>query len=494
MLIPNSLRVLLFRAPDVKIAGRIVDQGGEFRLGVAGYRHSVLTLAFAKGCGVVMQICVVGTGYVGLVVGTCLADQGFHVVCADRDEDKIAMLNAGRIPIYEPGLEDLIRRNGREGRLRFTSESAPAIAAADIVFIAVGTPQSENGSADLSAVFGVAKDIAESITKPATVVIKSTVPVGTARKVRAIIDNVAEHPVEIVSNPEFLKEGAAISDFTRPDRIVVGCSSAKAVKVMRRLYSGLVRTGRPIVFMDNQSAEITKYASNTLLATKISFMNEMARLCEAVGADIEAVRLGTGSDSRIGPKFLFAGVGFGGSCFPKDIRALAMMGREAGVDLAIPTTVDQINERQKALMGDKVRARFGTDLKGHTFGVWGLAFKPQTDDVRESPALVIVRELLEGGASVRVCDPEAMDAARDEIEEWLGSDRVVYVDSAEAAATDADAVILMTEWSEFRNPNFGRLKAVMRNPVIFDGRNVLVPDAAQEAGFEYHGVGRSFEP
>ena len=438
-----------------------------------------------------MQICVVGTGYVGLVVGTCLSDQGFRVTCVDRDEEKVAMLNAGRIPIYEPGLEEILRRSSREGRLSFTTDSVSSIADADIVFIAVGTPQAEDGSAELGAVLSVAEEIGRSITKDTTVVIKSTVPVGTARRVRERIESLTDHAVEIVSNPEFLKEGAAISDFTRPDRIVVGCSSPRAVKVMQRLYSGLVRTGRPIVFMDNQSAELTKYASNVLLATKISFMNELSRFCEAVGADIEAVRLGTGSDSRIGSKFLFAGAGFGGSCFPKDIRALAMMGDEAGIALTIPRTVDAINERQKCVMGEKVRARFGDDLTGRVIGLWGLAFKPRTDDVREAPSLVVLRELLDAGATVRVTDPEAMDAARDEIENWPGADRVAYVDTAEAAALGADAVILITEWSEFRNPDFSVLRDSMREPVIFDGRNVLVPEVVHEAGFEYFGIGRS---
>jgi UDPglucose 6-dehydrogenase len=438
-----------------------------------------------------MQICVVGTGYVGLVVGTCLSDQGFRVTCVDRDVDKISMLSAGRVPIYEPGLEDILRRSHREGRLAFTTESAEAIAAADIIFIAVGTPQSEDGSADLGAVMAVAEEIGRHISKPATVVIKSTVPVGTARKVRTCVEAVAEHPVQIVSNPEFLKEGAAVTDFTRPDRIVIGCDSPQAVKVMQRLYSGLVRTGRPIVFMDNQSAELTKYASNVLLATKISFMNEMSRLCEVVGADIEAVRLGTGSDSRIGSKFLFAGAGFGGSCFPKDIRALTRMGEAAGIELSIPVAVDEINERQKRVLGAQVRRRFGDDLTGRIFGLWGLAFKPRTDDVREAPALVLLRELIDAGAMVRVTDPEAMDAARVCIDEWPNADRVQYVDTAEAAAVDADAVILVTEWSEFRNPDFSALKAVMRSPVVFDGRNVLVPEVVHEAGFEYHGIGRA---
>ena len=437
-----------------------------------------------------MRICVVGTGYVGLVVGTCLSDEGFRVTCVDRDDDKIAMLNAGRIPIYEPGLEDILRRSYREGRLRFTSDGAGAMADADIIFIAVGTPPADDGSADLSAVKAVADQIGRSLTGPATVVIKSTVPVGTAAMVRERVGALTEHDFHVVSNPEFLKEGAAIEDFTHPDRIVVGCDSAEAVAVMQRLYRGLVRTGRPIVFMDNQSAEITKYASNVMLATKISFMNELSRLCEAVGADIEAVRLGTGSDSRIGPKFLFAGAGFGGSCFPKDIRALSRMGMKAGVDLKIPRAVEEINAEQKGVLAQKIIDRLGPDLTGVTVAVWGLAFKPRTDDVREAPALVLVTQLLRAGASVRATDPEAIEEARLALAGVGGFERITFVDSAEQAAEGADAVALITEWSEFRNPNFSTLKAVMHSAVIFDGRNVLVPEVVHEAGFEYHGVGR----
>jgi UDPglucose 6-dehydrogenase len=425
-------------------------------------------------------------------VGTCLADQGFHVTCVDRDEGKIAGLNDGQIPIYEPGLEDILRRVSREERIEFTTKSRSAMARSDVIFIAVGTPPSEDGSADLSAVLAVAAEIGENISGPTTVVIKSTVPVGTATKVRAAISAATDHPVNLVSNPEFLKEGAAIADFTHPDRIVVGCDSDEGVQVMQTLYGGLVRTGRPIVFMDNQSAEITKYASNALLATKISFMNELSRLCEAVGADIEAVRMGTGSDSRIGPKFLFAGAGFGGSCFPKDIRALARMGEEAGVSLEIPGAVERINARQKKLLGEKVFARFGSDLSGKCIAVWGLAFKPRTDDVRESPALVLIRQLLAAGATVRVTDPEGMDEGRCALHGVSGS--IAYVESALEAATGADAAVLVTEWNEFRNPDFASLKQAMRSPILFDGRNVFVPDVVRDAGFEYHGVGRTPPP
>jgi UDPglucose 6-dehydrogenase len=438
-----------------------------------------------------MRICVVGTGYVGLVVGTCLADQGSHVHCVDRDAGKIQGLTEGKIPIYEPGLEDIFRRVVREGRLSFSTDADGAMARADVIFIAVGTPPAEDGSADLQAVLAVADQIGAAISGPVTVVIKSTVPVGTATQVRARIESATEHVVHVVSNPEFLKEGAAVADFTSPDRIVVGCDSQKAAQVMEQLYRGMVRTGRPIVFMDNQSAEITKYASNVLLATKISFMNELARLCEVVGADIEAVRMGTGSDSRIGSKFLFAGAGFGGSCFPKDIRALAKMGEEAGVALEIPGAVERINSRQKTLLGEKIADRFGSDLSGHCFGVWGLAFKPRTDDVRESPALVLIRQLLDAGAEVRATDPEAVSAAKVALAGTPGLDRLTFVESLMDAAQGADAVALVTEWSEFRNPDFEALALVMRSPVLYDGRNVLVAAVVQAAGFEYHGIGRN---
>lgn len=438
-----------------------------------------------------MQICVVGTGYVGLVVGTCLADQGFAVTCVDRDEAKIDGLNRGVVPIYEPGLEDILRRVAREHRIQFSTRTDEAIAAADVIFIAVGTPSAADGSADLSAVLGVAASIGEHVSRRATVVIKSTVPVGTAARVRAAVEERARFPVAVVSNPEFLKEGAAIADFTHPDRIVVGTTDPIARKVMETLYGGLVRTGRPILFMNNESAELTKYASNTLLATKISFMNELSRLCEAVGADVEAVRLGTGSDSRIGPKFLFAGAGFGGSCFPKDIRALHHMGVEAGIDLEIPKAVERINACQKRILGDKVIQRFGGDLRGRCIAVWGLTFKPRTDDVRESPALVLIRQMVEAGAEVRATDPEGISEAREMLQ---GVEHVQFVESAQEAATDADAVVLVTEWGEFRNPDFAQLKRVMRQPLLFDGRNVFVPEVALQAGFEYHGIGREHPP
>jgi UDPglucose 6-dehydrogenase len=440
--------------------------------------------------GAEMRICVVGTGYVGLVCGTCLADQGFQVTCVDRDEEKIAGLKAGEIPIYEPGLEDILRRAVRRGVLDFTTDGPAAIAGADVVYIAVGTPSTDDGSADMGAVHAVADLIGQSMTGPCTVVIKSTVPVGTADAVRGRIAAGTQHKFDVVSNPEFLKEGAAVDDFTHPDRIVVGCRSPESVKVMQTLYAGLVRTGRPIVFMDNRSAELTKYAANALLATKISFMNELARLCEAVDADVEAVRLGVGSDSRIGPRFLFAGAGYGGSCFPKDIRALRHQARAAGVELEIPAAVESINETQKHHIANKILDRFGPDLSGRTFCVWGLAFKPRTDDVREAPALVVIRRLLDAGASIQAYDPEATEEAKHDLREHPGADRVTYADSRLSAAEGADALVLMTEWSEFRNPDFQALGRILRERVLLDGRNIYPPEVVTEAGFEYHGIGR----
>ena len=437
-----------------------------------------------------MQICVMGTGYVGLVVGTCMADMGFSVVCVDRDAEKVRLLQDGILPIYEPGLEDILRRSMSKGRLSFSGDAAASIAGADVVYIAVGTPSDDTGACDLRAVHAVADQIGRHLTGPATVVIKSTVPVGTADSVREIVAGLTEHTFDVVSNPEFLKEGAAVDDFTHPDRIVVGCSSEESVQVMKSLYAGLVRTGRPIVFMDNRSAELTKYAANALLATKISFMNEMARLCQAVGADVEAVRLGVGSDSRIGPRFLFAGVGFGGSCFPKDIRALRHQGTSAGVELAVPAAVEEVNSAQKRWMAQEVIARFGADLSGHTFGVWGLAFKPKTDDVREAPALVIIEMLLQAGARIQAYDPEAMDASRSHMDQMQGSERVQFAEDPMGAVAGVDALLVVTEWGEFRNPDFDALAATMKQKVIFDGRNIYVPELIAAAGLEYHGVGR----
>lgn len=432
-----------------------------------------------------MKICVVGTGYVGLVVGCCMADLGFSVVCADRDQDKVRALQAGQVPIYEPGLAPILHRNSREGRLRFTTDTAAAVQDAEVIYIAVGTPGLPDGSADLSGVLAVARLVGVNLRRPSVVIIKSTVPVGTADRVREAVGEAARFEFDVVSNPEFLKEGAAIDDFTRPDRIVVGHKSARARQVMSQLYAGLVRTGRPILFMDNRSAELTKYAANALLATKISFMNELSRLCEAAGADIEAVRMGAGSDTRIGPRFLFAGAGYGGSCFPKDVRALVDTARLHGVELQIAQAVENVNTQQKSILARKVKACLGEDLSGMVVGVWGLAFKPQTDDVREAAALTLCRELVDAGATVRAYDPEARETAR----KVLG-DAIEYVSTSRAAAAGADALVLVTEWSEFRNPDFVSLKETLRRPLLVDGRNIYDPAEVRSFGFEYHGIGR----
>jgi len=432
-----------------------------------------------------MQICVVGTGYVGLVVGVCMADLGFNVTCVDRDTAKIELLESGGVPIYEPGLQPILARGMREGRLRFTTATASAIAAADVVYIAVGTPGLPDGSADISGVLAVAGAIAEHMTCRTLVIIKSTVPVGTAHKVREHIAATAQHPFDVVSNPEFLKEGAAVDDFTRPDRIVVGCSEPWAADQMRSLYAGFVRSGRPILIMDNRSAEITKYASNALLATKISFMNELSRVCEAMGADIEMVRRGVGSDTRIGPRFLFAGAGYGGSCFPKDVRALVDFAGSAGVSLRIASAVEAVNAEQKAVLGAKVVDRFGADLTGRHFAIWGLAFKPQTDDMREAPSLVLIEELLSRGATVAAYDPEAAETAH----AVLG-DRIRYARDGNDALEGACALVLVTEWNEFRNPVPSELADALSDKVVFDGRNIYDPLAMRAAGLEYYAIGR----
>jgi len=431
-----------------------------------------------------MNIAVVGTGYVGLVTGTCFAESGHTVTCVDKDAAKISLLKAGEVPIYEPGLEELIRRNTAEGRLFFTTDLAGAIAGAKVAFIAVGTPQAHDGSADLTAVRQVAKDIAKAMTGPLIIVNKSTVPVGTASLVTEIARRETKHAVQVVSNPEFLKEGAAIEDFMRPDRVVVGTADAEVAEVMRDLYSPFLRTGKPLLVMDPPSAEMTKYASNALLATKISFMNEIARLCEKVGADVSQVRNGVGADSRIGYPFLFPGVGYGGSCFPKDVRAICTLARQHGGSLRILETVDEVNEEQKRYLVDKVVARFGEDLSGHTFAAWGLSFKPRTDDMREAPSIVIIESLLDRGARVRAHDPEARHAAQ-----AVFGDRIEIVTQPYEALDGASALLLITEWNEFRRPDFARVKSLLRQPVIFDGRNIWPGSKLVQEGFEYHGIG-----
>jgi len=431
-----------------------------------------------------MKIAVIGTGYVGLVVGTCFADTGNRVTCVDVDEQKIDLLKKGGVPIYEPGLEELIGRNVDEGRLHFSIDVASAIKEAAVCFIAVGTPPDEDGSADLKYVIAVAEAIGKNMDGYTVVVTKSTVPVGTNAKVRDTIAALTDQEFDVVSNPEFLKEGAAIEDFTKPDRVVIGTDSDKAAALMSELYGPYVRTGKPILVMDPASAEMTKYAANAMLATRISFMNEIARICEAVGADVNHVRKGIGTDSRIGFPFLFAGAGYGGSCFPKDVRALVRTAEENGYSPKIVPAVEAVNEDQKGLMFEKVHQHFGGDLKGKRFALWGLAFKPKTDDMREAPSLVIAQKLLDAGASVTAFDPEAMKEAR----RILG-DSIDYAQNAMSAAEGADALIIVTEWSEFRHVDLGELKAQLKQPVVFDGRNIWDPAKPREKGFTYFGIG-----
>ncbi len=432
-----------------------------------------------------MKIAVVGTGYVGLVTGTCFAESGHQVTCLDADQAKIETLRSGGIPIYEPGIEELVRRNVKEQRLSFTTSYGEAIPGAEIVFIAVGTPPGENGEADLRHVLAAAEQIGRAMAGYAIVVNKSTVPVGSAEKVAEVLATQTKHPFDVVSNPEFLKEGAAIDDFMRPDRIVVGVSSDRARAVMSDLYAPFVRAEQPILFMELRSAELTKYAANAMLATRISFMNEMATLCEKLGADVDQVRRGLGSDRRIGHPFLFPGVGFGGSCFGKDVRAVMTMARQLGLDFDLLRSVERVNERQKRWLVEKAAKHFGT-LAGRTIGVWGLAFKPKTDDMREAPSIAVVEGLLAAGAKVRAHDPVARSVA----ERIFHGRGVVFVDEPYAAAEGADALLLVTEWNEFRQPDFARLKRIMREAVLLDGRNIWDPAKALAAGFKYYGVGR----
>jgi UDPglucose 6-dehydrogenase len=431
-----------------------------------------------------MKIAVVGSGYVGLVVGTCFADSGNRITCVDVNADKIARLNRGEVPIFEPGLEELIQRNVAEGRLFFSTDIAGAIKASSVIFIAVGTPQDDDGSADLSYVIAVADSIGTHMDSHKTVVLKSTVPVGTNKKVRDAISKKTKLTFDVVSNPEFLKEGAALEDFTKPDRVVIGCETDAARKVMEDLYSPYVRTGKPILFMDPPSAEMTKYAANAMLATRISFMNEMARICEVVGADVNHVRKGIGTDERIGFPFLFAGVGYGGSCFPKDVRALVSTAKEHGYQPHIVPAVEKVNEEQKHVLFSKVQKHFGGNLKGKRFAIWGLAFKPKTDDMREAPSLVLIEALLKAGASACAFDPEAIKETR----RILG-DKIDYADSALAACDGADAVVLVTEWSEFRHVDLEDLKKRLKSKVLFDGRNIWDGARVREQGFTYYGIG-----
>jgi UDPglucose 6-dehydrogenase len=432
-----------------------------------------------------MRVGVIGTGYVGLVVGAGLAETGNDVICADIAEDKIERLKRGEIPIYEPGLEELVERNLADSRLRFTTDVAEAVRESEVIFIAVGTPPGEDGSADLQHVLAVAETIGRNMTGEKVVVTKSTVPVGTAARVRAAIREHTDHAVHVCSNPEFLKEGAAVDDFMKPDRVVVGADSEYARRVLGELYAPFVRTGNPILFMDVPSAEITKYAANAMLATRISFMNMVARLCDAVGADVSMVRLGVGSDERIGSSFLFSGCGYGGSCFPKDVKALIRTMSAEGIDAGILEAVESTNERQKRLLLEMLDARYPAGLRGVRVAVWGLAFKPETDDMREAPSLVVVEGLLERGAEVVAHDPVAAGAAR-----GIFGDRIRYAENNYQALADADALVIITEWKQYRVPDFARMKSLMRQPLVFDGRNVFTPARLQEFGFEYHSVGR----
>jgi UDPglucose 6-dehydrogenase len=440
-----------------------------------------------------LKVTVVGTGYVGLVTGACLSEMGNHVVCLDVDERKIRILNEGGIPIHEPGLKEIVHRNVAAGRLQFTTDIAAAVAHGTIQFIGVGTPPDEDGSADLQYVVAAARNIGRHMTDYKVVVDKSTVPVGTAAKVRAAIKAaLAERGLEdmafaVVSNPEFLKEGAAVEDCMRPDRIVLGAEDERAILLMRALYTPFMRNHDRLMVMDVASAEFTKYAANAMLATRISFMNELALLAERVGADIEHVRKGIGSDPRIGTHFLYPGTGYGGSCFPKDVKALMYTGRENGVELGVLKAVEDANERQKSVLVDKIVRRFGADLSGRTFAIWGLAFKPNTDDMRDAPSRVIVAELARRGATLRAYDPVAMDEAR----RVMGDQKALtLVDSAAAALAGADALVLVTEWKEFRNPDFDAIKAALKQPLIFDGRNLYEPAFMRELGIEYRAIGR----
>ena len=432
-----------------------------------------------------MNIAVVGTGYVGLVSGTCFAESGNEVICVDIDGARIEQLKAGGVPIYEPGLEELVRRNIKEGRVSFTTELKSAVASAMVSFIAVGTPMSHNGAADLSGVFRAAEEIAKAVAGYHIIAIKSTVPVGTNDRVREIVAGAASHRVDVCSCPEFLKEGSAIEDFMRPDRVVIGSASEQATAILRELHAAFLRTDNPVIVMEPRSAELTKYASNAMLAMRISFINEMANLCEAVGAEISDVRRGMGSDRRIGSQFLFPGAGYGGSCFPKDVQALVHSAAEHHLDFALLRATDEVNVRQKRLVAERVKQHFGPDLHGRSFAVWGLAFKPRTDDMREAPSLTVIEELLAAGASVRAHDPEALNSAR-----AIFGDRITYHENNYETLDAADALIILTEWPEFRHPNFQRIRTMLKSPIIFDGRNLYDPALMKALEFRYYSIGR----
>ena len=436
-----------------------------------------------------MKVTVIGSGYVGLVAGTCFAESGNDVICMDISREKIDKLNSGLVPIYEPGLEEMLRRNVEQERLVFTTDIKEAVEKSTIIFIAVGTPPDEDGSADLKYVLSVAAEIGKNMNGFKVVVDKSTVPVGTADKVKREIQKYTDRDFAVVSNPEFLKEGAAIEDFMKPDRVVIGTDNEEAEEIMKNLYAPFVRTGKPIIVMDIRSAELTKYAANAMLATKISFMNEIANLCDAVGANVEMVRKGIGSDRRIGPHFIFPGPGYGGSCFPKDVQAIIRTAQEHGRALKILEAVEEVNTRQKTVLMDKIKAYFSGDLRGKTFAVWGLAFKPNTDDMREAPAIAMIRALVADGAKIHAHDPEAMAEATWRFEDILDKELKLCKKRYEALE-GADALIVMTEWNSFREPDFYLIKESLRFPVIFDGRNLYKPERMKKLGIDYFSIGR----
>jgi UDPglucose 6-dehydrogenase len=432
-----------------------------------------------------MKIAIIGTGYVGLVTGICLSETGNNVTCVDINKQKVAMMQQGQLPIYEPGLELLFHRNIIQDRILFTDDLASAIKDAQVIFLALPTPPGENGSADLSYVLGTAKDIAKLITSYKVIVTKSTVPVGTADKVKAIFDEYTDVEVAVVSNPEFLREGVAVDDFMKPDRVVVGTMDERARKIMTELYAPYVRQGNPIIFMDERSSELTKYAANSFLATKISFMNEIANLCELVGANVDMVRLGIGADERIGKRFLFPGIGYGGSCFPKDVQALARSAEDNQYDFKILNSVMEVNASQRQVLVEKIKKYYGGDLNGKQFAIWGLAFKPETDDIREAPALYIIDELLKEGANITAYDPEAMNNVSYQI-----GDKISYANDHYEALNGADALLILTEWSAFRTPDFDLVEKLLKSKVIFDGRNLYDLDRMIDRGFYYNSIGR----
>lgn len=443
-----------------------------------------------------MNISIVGTGYVGLVSGTCFSEMGNHVWCIDVDEKKISNLKNGKIPIYEPGLEEMVLRNHKEGRLDFTTDYAQAVPSSDICFIAVGTPPGEDGSADTRYVLAAAESIAKNMCGYTIVVDKSTVPVGTSEKVRASIQKVLDTRTDsqgiefdVVSNPEFLKEGVAVNDFMRPDRVVIGCDNARSQAIMKQLYEQFTMNEHPIICTDIKSAEITKYAANAMLATRISFMNEIAKLCDKVGGDVRAVRQGIGTDSRIGMSFLHASCGYGGSCFPKDVKELISVGKRNGLEMKIASAVEDVNNEQKYILPERIIEKYGEDLTGKTFALWGLSFKPETDDMREAPAITVVTELTKRGAKIKAYDPEAYEMAKHYLSD-IPSESISYESDMWSALNGADALVLVTEWKQFRSPDFAKVKALLKEPVIYDGRNQYDPKVMKKEGFELHCIGR----